>query len=296
MNKKEKTRKIRLGIPKGSLQDSTVELFKMAGYDIRISERSYKPTIDCQNIECLLIRAQEIPKYVERGVLDIGLSGEDWIQETRANVEEIASLAYSKSGSGKVKLVLAVPEASKIKTVKDLQGKRIATELVNVTEDFLEKRSVKSQVEFSWGATEVKVPELVDAISDLTETGASLKANGLRVLDTILESSTKFIANKKSMKDKWKNRMINEIGILLKGALLARGKVGLKMNVARADLVKVMSVLPSLKKPTIAMLYSEDAVAVEAVLDEKIVRGIIPKLIYAGASGIVEYPLNKVIE
>lgn len=288
--------KIKLGIPKGSLQESTVELFKKAGFNIHISERSYKPTIDDSEIECLLIRAQEIPKYVEQGVLDAGLSGKDWIMETKADVEEVADLIYSKTGFGKVKLVIAVPEDSKIKSVKDLEGKRIATELVNVTKDYLKKNKVNAEVEFSWGATEVKVPELVDAISELTETGSSLRANKLRIVDTIIESTTKFIVNKKAMQDSWKKEKIQEIALLLNGALAAGSKVGLKMNIEKKNLNGLLTSLPSLKSPTISELYDKDWVAIETIIEEKIVREIIPKLKKAGAQGIVEYSLNKIIE
>jgi len=288
--------KIKLGIPKGSLQESTVELFKKAGFNIHISERSYKPTINDSDIECLLIRAQEIPKYVEQGVLDAGLSGKDWITETKADVEEVADLVYSKTGFGKVKLVIAVPEDSKVKSVKDLEGKRIATELVSVTKDYLKKNKVNAEVEFSWGATEVKVPELVDAISELTETGSSLRANKLRIVDTIMESTTKFIVNKKSMQDSWKKEKIQEIALLLNGALAAGNKVGLKMNIEKKNLNGLLNLLPSLKSPTISELSDKNWVAVEIIIEEKIVREIIPKLKKSGAQGIIEYSLNKLIE
>ena len=288
--------KLKLGIPKGSLQDATVELFKKAGFSIHVSERSYKPSIDDEEIECLLIRAQEIPKYVEQGVLDAGLSGKDWIMETEAQVYEVADLVYAKTGFGKVRLVIAVPENSPIASVKDLSGKRIATELVNTTRMYLRKHGVSADVEFSWGATEVKVPELVDAISELTETGSSLRANKLRIVDTILESTTRFIANKKSMEDAWKKKKIEEIAMLLNGALAAESKVGLKMNVQRKNLSQLMSLLPALKSPTIAELSDKEWVAIEVIIDEKIVREAIPKLKQAGAQGIVEYSLNKIID
>jgi ATP phosphoribosyltransferase len=287
--------KIRLGLPKGSLQASTIELFRKAGFAIRVDERSYKPIIDDAEIECLLIRTQEIPRYVEQGVLDAGFSGEDWIQETEAKVEEVCELIYSKTGFGKVRLVIAVHEQSAITAVADLDGKRIATELVNVTRKYLKRRGVEADVEYSWGATEVKVPELVDAISELTETGSSLRANNLRVVDVVLESSTKFIANKAALADGWKRQKIDTIALLLKGALFAEGKVGLKMNVPKADLAAVVALLPALKKPTVSQLYDGESVALETILDEAIVRTIIPKLKDAGAEGIVEYPLNKVI-
>ncbi len=288
--------KLKLGIPKGSLQDATVELFKKAGFSIHVSERSYKPSIDDEEIECLLIRAQEIPKYVEQGVLDAGLSGKDWIMETEAQVYEVADLVYAKTGFGKVRLVIAVPENSPIASVKDLSGKRIATELVNTTRMYLRKHGVSADVEFSWGATEVKVPELVDAISELTETGSSLRANKLRIVDTILESTTRFIANKKSMEDAWKKKKIEEIAMLLNGALAAESKVGLKMNVQRKNLSQLMSLLPALKSPTIAELSDKEWVAIEVIIDEKIVREAIPRLKQAGAQGIVEYSLNKIID
>ncbi len=288
--------KIKLGIPKGSLQEATITLFKKAGFNININERSYKPAIDDEEIECLLIRAQEIPKYVERGVLDLGLSGKDWIIETKADVHEVADLIYAKQGLKKVKLVIAVSENSNIKFIKDLEGKKIATELVNITKDYLKKNKVNAEVEFSWGATEVKVPELVDAIAELTETGSSLKVNNLRVIDTILESTTKLIANKKSMEDLWKKQKIQEIALLLNGALIAESKVGLKMNIEKKNLSKLLSLLPSLKSPTISELSDKKWVAVETIIDESIVRKMIPKMKYAGAQGIIEYPLNKIIE
>jgi len=287
--------KIKLGIPKGSLQESTLDLFKKAGFNIHISERSYKPTIDDSEIECLLIRSQEIPRYIEQGVLDAGLSGKDWIIETKADVEEVADLFCIKPNFGKVKLVLAVPEDSNIKLVKDLEGKRIATELVSVTKDYLKKNKVNAEVEFSWGATEVKVPEMVDAISELTETGSSLRANKLRIVDTIFESTPRFIANKKSMQDSWKKEKIKEISLLLNGALSAENKVGLKMNVEKKNLNKLLSLLPALKNPTISELSDKNWVAIEIIIDEKIVREIIPKLKQSGAQGIIEYSLNKVI-
>ena len=287
--------KIILGIPKGSLQEATLDLFKKAGFNIHISERSYKPFIDDAEIECLLIRAQEIPKYVEKGVLDVGLSGKDWIMETKADVKEIADLVYAKTGFGKVRLVLATSENSKISSVKDLEGKRIATELVSVTKDFLKKNKVNAEVEFSWGATEVKVPGLVDAISELTETGSSLRANKLKIIDTILESTTRLIANKKSLQDTWKKQKIDEIALLLNGALSAENKVGLKMNAEKKNLKKLLSLLPSLNNPTISELSDKNWVAIEVIIDEKIVRKIIPSLKQSGAQGIVEYSLNKII-
>jgi ATP phosphoribosyltransferase len=286
---------LKLGIPKGSLQESTLRLFGHAGFNIRVDSRSYKPRIDDDEIECLMIRAQEIPKYVEQGVLDVGLCGEDWIQETGASVTEVIELIYAKNGFGKVRLVLAVPEDSPIRSVKDLDGKRIATELVRVTQAYLAKNGVTAEVEFSWGATEVKAPDLVDAIADLTETGSSLRANNLRVVDTILESSTKLIANKKSYQDAWKQEKIDEIALLLQSAILAEGRVGLKMNVDKNDLDAVVALLPALKNPTVSDLYDRKSVAVETIVEEKIVRELIPKLKKAGAQGIVEYSINKIV-
>lgn len=288
--------KIILGIPKGSLQHATIELFKKAGYNIRINDRSYKPIIDDDEIECLLIRAQEIPKYVANGVIDLGLSGKDWILETRADVLELEDLVYSKTGMGKVKLVLAVAENSEIKSVKDLNGKTIATEFVNVTNDYLKNNGINSNVEFSWGATEVKVPDLVDAISDLTETGSSLKANNLRILAVVLESNTKLISNKKSMDNLWKNKKISNIALLLKGALNAQTKVGIKLNIEKEKLPNVLPLLPALNSPTISELSNKGWVAVETIINEDIVRKIIPKLKNVGAEGIVEYPINKIID
>jgi ATP phosphoribosyltransferase len=289
------TNKLRLGIPKGSLQDSTLRLFAKAGFTIRVDQRSYKPLIDDDDIECLLIRAQEIPKYVEQGVLDVGLCGEDWIQESRASVHEVAELVYSKTGFGKVRLVLAVPEDSPIRSVQDLEGKRIATELLHVTQSYLARHGVRAEVEFSWGATEVKAPDLVDAIADLTETGSSLRANKLRVIATILESSTKLIANKTSYQDAWKKEKLDEIALLLTSAILAEGRVGLKMNVDKKDLDAVVALLPALKNPTVSDLYDRKSVAVETIVEEKVVREIIPKLKRAGAHGIVEYSINKIV-
>ncbi|MFH1585750.1 MAG: ATP phosphoribosyltransferase [archaeon] len=288
--------KIKLGIPKGSLQEATLKLFKNAGFNIVVNGRSYKPTIDDEEIECLLIRAQEIPKYVEKGVLDIGLTGKDWIMETGADVKEIEDLIYSKKRFRKVKLVLAVAKDSNIKTIKDLEGKRIATEFVNITKNYLKENRVNADVEFSWGATEIKVPELVDAIIELTDTGSSLRANKLRVIDTILDSTTKLIANKQSMENNWKKEKTQKIALLLKASLLAEEKIGLKMNVEKKKLQKILDLLPALKNPTVSELAGNDWVAVETIIEEKKVREIIPKLKQEGAQGIVEYPLNKIIE
>ena len=287
---------LKLGIPKGSLQERTFAMFKKAGFNISLSDsRSYFPQIDDPEMECILIRAQEIARYVQDGVLDCGLTGKDWVMENKADVVEVADLVYAKKGLGKVKWVLAVSNNSNIKSVKDLEGKRIATEAVNLTKEYLKKNNVKAEVEFSWGATEVKVPELVDAIVEITETGSSLRANNLRIIDTLLESTTKFVANKNSIKDAWKRKKIEEIAMLLKGAIAAEESVGLMMNVEKKNLDKVLSVLPALKNPTISSLSDENWVAVNAIVKEKVVREIVFKLKEAGAEDIVEYPLNKII-
>lgn len=288
--------KLKLGIPKGSLQEATLKNFKRAGFNITISERSYFPYIDDEEIEPVLLRAQEISRYVEDGVIDCGITGEDWVRENKSDVVRVADLVYAKQSLVPVRWVLAVPEGSNIKSVKDLKNKRIATELVSVTKDFLSKKKIKAEVEFSWGATEAKVASgLVDAIVELTETGRSLKANKLRIVDTICESTTKFIANKKSFKDPWKNKKMKQIVLLLLGAIAADNMVGLKMNVSKNNLNKVISLLPSLKNPTISCLSREGWLAVETVIDEKIVRGLLPKLKEAGAQGIIEYSLNKLV-
>ena len=269
---------LKIGLPKGSLQESTLNMFKKAGYSINVSSRSYKPSIDDPNIECLLIRAQEIPRYVEKGIIDIGLTGLDWTIENNADVITVGKLIYAKQGLKPVRWVLAVSESSKIKTIDDLNGKRIATEVVNITKKYLADKGLDASVEFSWGATEAKVPELVDAIVDLTETGSSLKANNLRVLDTILESTTVLISNKESWKSSWKRKKTEDLFLLLKGALAAETMVGVKMNVQKINLEEVVSVLPALRKPTISNLSSDGWVAVETIVDEKIIRGLIPKL------------------
>ncbi len=288
--------KLKLGLPAGSLQKSTIEMFSKAGFNIYVNERSYFPYIDDEEIECTLIRAQEIPRYVTNGVLDTGISGKDWITETGADVVEVTELTYSKQGLRPIKLVLAVPVDSNIESVGDLQGKKIATELVQVTKNFLSRNNVQAEVEFSWGATEVKPPALVDAIAELTETGRSLKANNLRIIETIMESTPRFIVNRKSWEEEWKRNKIEKIATLLKGALLAEEKVGLKMNVNAANLHKILSLLPALRKPTISELHEGGGwVAVETVIDEKKVRELIHKLKEAGAEGIIEYSLNKII-
>lgn len=288
--------KLKLGIPKGSLQESTIRIFKKAGFDIRISERSYIPYIDDPEIDPLMLRAQEMSEYVENGTLDCGITGNDWIMEKGSRVVKVAELVYAKKGLQPVRWALAVPANSKIKSVKDLKGKRIATELVNVTRKYLKKKKVNAEVDFSWGATEIKANmKLVDAIVELTETGSSLRANNLKMIDTICTSTTQFIANKASYKNRWKKEKMDNIALLLKGAILAEDKVGLKMNVSRKNLKKVLKILPAMKKPTISNLSQADWVDVDTILDERTAKDIIPKLKRAGAQGIVEYPLNKVI-
>jgi len=286
---------LRLGLPKGSLQESTLKLFKKAGYNVSVNARSYYPVFDDIEIEAMLIRAQEMAKYVDDGVLDAGLTGKDWILEQGADIKEVAELNYAKGGLRPVKWVIAVPNDSKIKKIEHLNGKRIATELVGFTNKYLKSKKIKADVDFSWGATEVKPPYLADAIVELTETGSSLKANNLRVIETILESSTRFIANKKAWKNSWKKLKMQNIVLLLRGALAAEEKVGLKMNVPQKSLKRVMSLLSSLHSPTVSGLSDTGWYALEVVIDEKIVRDIIPKLKSVNAEGIIEYPLNKVI-
>lgn len=286
---------LKLGIPKGSLQESTLKLFKKAGYNVSINSRSYYPAFDDPEIEAMLIRAQEMARYVEDGILDAGLTGKDWILEQNADVYEVAELNYAKGRLGAVKWVIAVPNDSKIKTINDLNGKRIATELVGFTKRYLKSKGINADVDFSWGATEVKPPHLADAIVELTETGSSLKANNLRVVETILQSSTRFIANKKAWRDRWKKQKIDNIVLLLKGALSAEEKVGLKMNVPEKSLKRLLSLLSAMHSPTISTLSDKGWYALEVIIDEKIVRELIPRLKSAGASGIIEYPLNKVI-
>jgi len=286
---------LKLALPAGSLKEASFGLMKKAGYTISSSSRSYYPRIDDPEIQVMLVRAQEIPRYVELGALDAGLTGADWTAENKAKIQTVAELNYAKQGLGSVRWVLAVPEDSKIRSVKDLQGKRIATELVNVVKAYLKKNNVKAEVEYSWGATEAKPPQLADAIVELTETGSSLRANNLRIVDTVLSSTTLLIANREAWKDDAKRRKISNISMLLQGALLAEVKVGLKMNVHKDDLRKILSLLPAMKKPTVAELTDEDWLDVETVVDEKTVRDLIPKLKQAGAQGIIEYPLNKVV-
>ncbi len=287
--------KLRIGMPKGSLQEATFALFKKAGWDFRTSARSYQPVVDDDEIEPILLRAQEIPRYVDAGVLDCGITGHDNVMESDAKVHQVAELVYSKATSRPYRWVLAVPNNSEIKTAKDLQGKRIATEMVNLTKRYLEKHGVTAHVEFSWGATEVKVPDLVDAIVEGTETGSTLAAHGLKIIDTLLESTTRLIAHKPSWDDPWKRQKMENIAMLLQGALDADALVGLKMNVARKDLDAVTNLLPALRNPTISPLADPEWVALETIIPEKTVRDIIPALKRAGAQGLVEYPLNKVI-
>ncbi len=286
---------LKLGVPKGSLQAATIRLFEKAGYRILVSGRSYSPVIDDPEIECLMFRAQEMARYIERGVLDVGLTGQDWILENDADVVEVEDLAYSKSTVRAYRWVVAVPQDSDIHSVHDLEGKRIATELVEATRRYLARHGVSAEVEYSWGATEIKAPLLVDAIVEGTETGSSLKANRLRVIDTVTESTTKLIANRDAWNDSWKREKIGVLATLLKGALEAETKVGLKMNVFKQKLAAVTSQLPSLHTPTISSQSDPDWVAIEVIIDERVVRDLIPKLRSAGAEGIVEYPLNKVI-
>jgi len=287
--------KLKLGIPKGSLQEATIDLFARAGWKITLGLRSYVPTIDDPEIECLMVRAQEMARYVETGALDAGITGHDWVVETGADVEELAELVYAKQRLARVRWVLAVPEDSVIRDARDLEGKVIATEVVRITEKYLEKFGVKARVEFSWGATEVKVPQLADAIVEVTETGSSLRANRLRVVDTVLESATVFIMNRKASADAAKREKVENLILMLQGAIAAASRVGLLLNVHRNDLEGVLGVLPALKKPTISALSDPDWVAINTIIEETVVRQILPKLKAAKAEGIVEYPLNKIV-
>ena len=286
---------LKLGIPKGSLEEATVNLFAKAGYNIKIKSRSYFPSIDDDEIECMLIRAQEIARYVENGVLDAGLTGKDWVQENRADVIEIADLIYSKTSSRPVRWVLAVPNESPIQSIKDLQGKRIATEAVNMTVDYLKKHEVTADVEFSWGATEVKPPKLVDAIVEITETGSSLRANNLRIIETLMESNTKFVMNKEAYGNPWKKQKVERLVLMLQSAMAASGQVGLMMNVPKNKLDEVMKILPEGKKPTIAELTDSNWMDLTVILEEKLVREIAPNLKAIGVEDIVEYSINKII-
>ena len=291
--KKDKT--LRFGLPKGSLQEATIEKMAKAGYNISISSRSYIPFVDDPELEIRMIRAQEISRYVEHGYLDCGITGYDWIQENGSKVHEVGEFQFSKVTRQPTRWVLAVPEKSPVKSVRDLRGKRIATEVVNLTKKYLRQHKVKAEVEFSWGATEVKAHELVDAIVEITETGSSLRANQLRIVDTLLYSTPRLIANHGSWKKPWKREKIERLALLLKGALEAESKVGLKMNIARKNLQRLLDTLPALRNPTISNLSQEGWVAVETIIDEHIVRELIPALKTAGAEGIIEYPLNKVV-
>ncbi|NTV02898.1 MAG: ATP phosphoribosyltransferase [Chlorobiaceae bacterium] len=287
---------LKLGLPKGSLQDSTLELFANAGFKFSVQSRSYFPSIDDDELEAILIRAQEMARYVSQGAFDAGLTGKDWIIETDADVVEVADLVYSKASMRPVRWVLAVPESSPIKSVKDLEGKHIATEVVNITKKYLAANGVNASVEFSWGATEVKPPELADAIVEVTETGSSLRANKLRIVETVLESNTKLIANRAAWEDPWKREKIESMALLLQGAINAQGKVGLKMNAPKASLDKIMSLIPALRQPTVSDLADSQWVALEVIVAEKIVRKLIPDLKRAGAEGIFEYNINKLID
>jgi ATP phosphoribosyltransferase len=287
--------KLMLGIPKGSLEKSTAEMFAKAGYKISISSRSYYPSIDDDDIECMLIRAQEMSRYIEKGILDCGLTGHDWIEENGSDVVEIAELVYGKVGRKPLRWVLAVPESSNIKEAKDLEGKLIATEAVGMTKRYLERHKVNASVEFSWGATEVKPPLLADAIVEITETGSSLRANNLKIIDTLCESTTRFIANKAAMKDGFKKAKIEKIALLLKAVLAAEGKAGLMLNIRKKDLHQALKKLPALERPTVSPLAEDGWVAVSTIVDEYVVRDLIPELTACGATGIVEFPLNKIV-
>jgi len=290
------TRTLKLGIPAGSLQDAAAELFRKAGYNITFSSRSYYPRIDDDEIDCLLIRAQEMARYVEEGILDAGITGYDWILETAADVHEICELLFSKASRRPVRWVLAVPNDSPVQSVKDLEGKRIATEAVGLTKTYLEKHGVTAKVEFSWGATEVKPPKLADAIVEVTETGSSLRANDLRIVDDVIQSTTRLIANKQAYEDPWVQDKLGNIALMLQSCLAAEGKVGLMMNVRRDDLQHVLDMLPALQTPTVSSLSDPDWVDVNTIVDESVVRSIIPKLKASGARGIVEYGINKIID
>ena len=287
---------LKLGIPAGSLKDSTAELFRRAGYNIKFASRSYFPTVDDPEIECMLIRAQEMARYVANGILDAGITGHDWVLETGADVHEVCELVFSKVSRRPVRWVLCVPESSDIKTVADLEGKTIATEAVGLTTSYLKKHGVTAEVEFSWGATEVKPPKLADAIVEVTETGSSLRANNLRILDEVIQSTTRFIANPNSYQDDWVKTKIDNIALMLQSCLAAEGKVGLMMNVHREMLDSVVGILPALQTPTVSHLSDPVWVAVNTIVDEQVVRTTVPQLKAAGAKGIVEYPISKIID
>jgi ATP phosphoribosyltransferase len=287
---------LKIGIPKGSLENATIDLFQKAGWKLNVSARHYFPSIDDAELSCSLVRAQEMARYVENGVLDMGLTGLDWILENDADVEIISDLLYSKTSMGKARWVVAVPSGSEIENVQDLEGKTVSTELVNFTRKYFEEHGIKVKVEFSWGATEAKVAEgLVDAIVEVTESGTTIRAHGLKIIHTLLETNTKLIAHKKSMKDAWKKSKIHQIALLLRGALNAESMVGLKMNVPQGCLEAVVHILPSLTAPTVAQLHNERWLSVETIIKEEVVRELIPRLIEVGADGIIEYPLNKVV-
>lgn len=288
-------RMLRLGLPKGSLQEAALAKMAKAGFNIQISSRSYVPYVDDEELEIRLIRAQEISRYVEHGYLDAGITGHDWIVENGSQVHEVGEFIFSKVSRQPARWVLAVPESSAVRSVKDLEGKRIATEVVNITKKYLRKHKVKAEVEFSWGATEVKAHELVDAIVEVTETGSSLRANKLRIVDTLLVSTPRLIANREAWGDRWKRRKIETLALLLRGALEAEAKVGLKMNIAEKNLQNLLRTLPALRNPTVSHLSQAGWVAVETVIDERVVRELIPQLKAAGAEGIIEFPLNKVV-
>ncbi|MDQ8193304.1 ATP phosphoribosyltransferase [Coraliomargarita sp. SDUM461004] len=291
----ENTPLLMLGLPKGSLQDSTIKLFGKAGFNISVSSRSYRPSIDDEELDGRFVRAQEVSRYVEHGYFDCGLTGQDWVKENDSDVVEVCSLVYSRASNKRSKWIIAVPAASPVQSVKDLEGKRIATEVVNITRQYLKDNGVNAEVEFSWGATEVKVPDLVDAIVDLTETGNSIRANNLRIVDTLLYTNTVLVANKAAWENPEKRKKIESIAMLLQAALEANSKVGLKLNIERAKLDSVLADLPALRNPTINRLTDEAWVAIDTIIDEKVVREIIPELKKRGAEGIIEYPLNKVV-
>ncbi len=294
-NKNDSGALIRLGLPKGSLQESTFDLFNRAGFNVSVGSRSYYPRLDDPEIEAVLIRAQEIPRYVEQGAIDAGITGQDWIAESGAQVQEIADLIYAKAGFRPVRWVLAVPEDSPFLKPEDLRGGRIATELVGVSRAFFADRGIECEIEFSWGATEVKPPQLADGIVELTETGSSLRANKLRIVETVLESTTRFIANREVWRNPSRRKKLENIALLLQGAIEAQGKVGMKMNVPRENLERMLEILPALHSPTLSDQLDRDWVAVEVVIEEKRVRELIPDLKEAGAEGIIEYPLNKIV-
>ncbi len=287
---------MRLAIPNGSLQQSTVDLFTKAGYNMTVASRSYYPSVDDPEIECMLVRPQEQPRYIQDGLIDVGVTGYDWIVETKADVVEVMDMVYSKVSKRPTRWVLVVPDASPVHHVRDLEGKRIATELVNIVRDYLDRHGVSARVEYSYGATEVKPPLLADAIVDATETGSSLRANNLRIVDTVIESTPRVVCSKAAWEDPWKRQKIEDIALMLRGAIASEGKVGLKMNVRRDQLDAVLPILPALDKPTVASLSDPEWVAVDTIVDENLMREIVPKLKKAGAHGIVEYPLNKIID